>query len=172
MCFQFYNTLTHALFYVVSGKWVVRNWDGTISGIENGPLRLFDKIGEENTHGSALTEDMASSVDETRIKMNSLDVEDTVPFAKIEHVMKNSPAEMARLQVNDLLVKFGTVDHSNHRELLALGEIVSGAHMNNSEIPLLILRKSNDGAEKSITLTLKPKVWDGKGLVGSSFSRL
>jgi hypothetical protein len=79
---------------------------------------------------------------------------------------------LAKLQVNDLLVKFGTVDHSNHRELLALGDIVSSAHMNNLDIRLLILRKSDDGTEKSVSLALKPEVWDGKGLVGCSFSRI
>jgi S1-C subfamily serine protease len=164
--------LIHVPVRIVSGKWVVRNWDGTISGVENGHLRLFDDIGKESTVDSTPRVDIVSTVDETCSEINSLDVEEAIPFAKIENVIKNSPSDLARLQVNDLLVKFGTVDHTNHREFVALSDIVSSAHANDLEIPLVILRKYDDGVDKKLLLTLKPEVWDGKGLVGCSFSRI
>jgi 26S proteasome non-ATPase regulatory subunit 9 len=48
-----------------------------------------------------------------------------VPFAKVDEVITNSPAEAAHLQVADKILRFGTVNASNHERLVRLGEVVA-----------------------------------------------
>ena len=47
------------------------------------------------------------------------------PFAKVNSVVPGSPAESAGLQAGDSIVKFGTVDWTNHEKLSKVAEIVS-----------------------------------------------
>lgn len=47
------------------------------------------------------------------------------PFAKVNSVVANSPAESAGLQTGDSIVKFGTVDWTNHEKLSKVAEVVS-----------------------------------------------
>lgn len=134
--------------------------------MENGHLRSFDEI--DNYTLKEAVQNSVLPLKKSIERLDDMDV-DVIPFAKIEHVMNKSPAELARLKLNDLLVTFGTLDHTNHRDLRALGEVVASAHMDHSEIPITVLRQ-NDGAERLVSLTLKPTVWEGKGLVGCTFS--
>ena len=157
----------------ITGKWVVRNWDGTIAGIENGHLRSFDKIGmEEDTSFDGGTDGNASSSHNQTETQRPIEVEQLPPFAKIELVMVNSPAKEAGLKKGDKIVKFGTIDHSNHRMLRALGEIVSNSHMDGAAINLDVLRppESGIGKDRNVILKLRPRQWSGQGLVGCTFS--
>ncbi len=141
-----------------TGKWVVRNWDGTIAGVENGHLRCFDKIGTESDNtiaeGSATLNQPKSVIQQEP---------ELPPFAKIETVLKNSPAMEAGLLKGDLIFKFGTIDYSNNRKLKALGELVANAR---STGIILNVGRNN----KKISLKLHPRQWSGKGLVGCTFS--
>jgi len=47
------------------------------------------------------------------------------PFARVNSVMPNSPAEAAGLQVGDTVTKFGWVDWTNHQRLSRVAEAVS-----------------------------------------------
>jgi hypothetical protein len=149
-----------------SGKWVVQNWDGTVAGVENGHLKSFDKIGgkedEEINHTSEVINRLGG-------KSANLLHADLPPFAKIENVMMGSPAEEAGFKMDDLIVKFGTIDFSNNRQLRALGEIVTNTSSDGEGIIVNIARVIDD-AERTLTLKLKPKEWSGRGLVGCTFS--
>jgi 26S proteasome regulatory subunit N4 len=48
------------------------------------------------------------------------------PFAKVNSVVPNSPADVAGLKAGDLLRNFGYVDASNHDDLKKVGECVQG----------------------------------------------
>jgi 26S proteasome non-ATPase regulatory subunit 9 len=48
-----------------------------------------------------------------------------IPFAKVDEVISNSPAEAAHLQVADQIIRFGTVNATNHERLRRLGEVVA-----------------------------------------------
>ena len=47
------------------------------------------------------------------------------PFAKVNSVVANSPAETAGLRVGDTITKFGWVDWTNHDKLARLTQVVS-----------------------------------------------
>lgn len=86
-------------------------------------------------------------------------------FAKIELVSLDSPAQEAGLKKDDLILKFGSVDYSNNRQLRALGEIVQNSYADGSSITIRVSRN-----DKKLSLNLSPKQWSGQGLVGCQFS--
>ena len=47
------------------------------------------------------------------------------PFAKVNSVVADSPAELAGLRVGDAITKFGWVDWTNHERLSRVAEAVS-----------------------------------------------
>ena len=157
----------------VSGKWVVRNWDGTIAGIENGHLRSFDDIGKKMTepdvHNMTNNGDSGSTMDDEMIQSLTIE-EELIPYATIVSVADQSPAHEAGLKKDDKIVKFGTIDHFNNRNLRALGEVVSNAHVDGTGVAVVLRRTSAEGLERKLTLRLKPRTWSGNGLVGCVFS--
>ena len=48
------------------------------------------------------------------------------PFAKVNDVIPNSPADAAGLQPGDLVRSFGYVNHANHNNLAKMSECVLG----------------------------------------------
>ena len=46
------------------------------------------------------------------------------PFAYLEDVIKDSPADKAGFKINDFLIRFGIIDHSNHNRLQNLYEYI------------------------------------------------
>ena len=86
-------------------------------------------------------------------------------FAKIELVSLDSPAQEAGLKKDDLILKFGSVDYSNNRQLRALGEIVQNSYADGSSITIRVSRN-----DKTLSLKLSPQQWSGRGLVGCTFS--
>lgn len=163
----------------VSGKWVVCNWDGTVSGIENGHLRSFDEIGRERETTNNISNSTVSSPDDVLLDQNTTkeqqkkkieqrDPNDEMAFARVGVIMLGSPAQEAGLKEDDLIVKFGTVDCTNHRNLQALTDIVQNAHSDGNGISLIVLRKES-GDYRILHLNLRPKEWSGKGLIGCTF---
>jgi len=88
------------------------------------------------------------------------------PFAKVNSVVPNSPAEAAGLQVGDTITKFGWVDWTNHHRLSRVAEVVS----QNEGIPLAVkvLRpNASGGAAETMQMQLTPRCnWGGRGLLG------
>jgi len=81
------------------------------------------------------------------------------PFAKVLVVCEGSPAAEARIKVGDLISKFGSVDADNFESLATISKVVE----NSANRPLAVLLIRN-GEQMQVSLT--PKVWSGKGLLG------
>jgi hypothetical protein len=162
-----------------TGKWVVSSWDGNVVGVENGHLRRFDSIGKDQEGNIDELEQLAQHMLLDAKSGNNEEEDKTVriPFAKIESVLANSPASDARLAVGDEICLFGTVDHSNHRGLKAMGDVVKRAFSDGTSIRVIVRRTGtvettgcSDDMGNLMTLLLTPKQWIGKGLVGCVFS--
>lgn len=130
-----------------------------MAGVENGHLKSFDKIGDTSDVDMEENNDARGSDGHLNLP----------PFAKIDNVMNGSPAQEAGLKKDDLIVKFGTIDFSNNRNLRALGETVINSHSNGEGVMVHAIRVIDD-EKKKVSLKLKPSEWSGKGLVGCTFS--
>ena len=84
---------------------------------------------------------------------------DLQPFAVVESVQSESPAETAGLQPLDEVLCFGTADASNHRELAAVKDIVE--RNIGSGIRVLVRRETH-----LLALELIPQTWSGSGVLG------
>jgi 26S proteasome non-ATPase regulatory subunit 9 len=103
-------------------------------------------------------------------------------------VATDSPAEGAGLKEDDLIVKFGNLNVDNHNHLKAIAALVPEVAAENGEIEIQVLRRAEDsnmtqgesnqtisGSEQDYnnplqweqkTVSLKPRPWSGRGLIG------
>lgn len=81
------------------------------------------------------------------------------PFAKVEFVNIGSPAHDAGIKSGDLVVEFGTQNNSNFKSLMDIGQLC--ANSQNRGVRIKLIRNN-----QMVTLTLVPKLWSGKGLLG------
>jgi hypothetical protein len=156
-----------------SARWVVKNWDGTVAGVEDGQKRSFESLNDSNDETSCDTTAQTSaahSASSTSPMEMEIDMATTIassiPFAKIDGVSPLSPAHEAGLEEGDLIVQFGpTINHSNHDHLRALMPVVATAADSQQAIQIALLRKQ---AAKTtlVRLLLVPKPWPGRGLIG------
>jgi 26S proteasome regulatory subunit N4 len=162
----------------VTGKWVVRNWDGTVSGSGTSPqdaTRSFDDIGKEtpvsnNDTMGTVKEVSSASVHTTADHPSpspgpeSQWASDRVPsskgtsFARVESVALESPSAAAGLQAQDEIIFFGPLREFVSRSIAQLVEQAANCE---GEIELLILRGG-----KEVTVRLSPRPWKGRGLLG------
>jgi 26S proteasome regulatory subunit N4 len=80
-------------------------------------------------------------------------------FLKVNLVSPGSPAETAGLQVRDEILEFGTINSGNFKELQQIGQLVQACANKNVNIRV----KRNNAVHE---LTLTPKTWPGRGLLG------
>ena len=78
-----------------------------------------------HAHHAALAEAAQNNTPAPATASGSSTVVLEAPFAKVNSVVPGSPAESAGLQAGDSIVKFGTVDWTNHEKLSKVAEIVS-----------------------------------------------
>jgi len=188
----------------VSKKWVVRNSDGSVAGIENGHLQSFDLIGSSSEQqqlrqlqqqqrvatDNAATADTSSSskpIAQIQAELRQAEEKKLKPFAMIDDVFPESPADKAGLRVGDLLLRFGTADHMNHRALKAIADMVPEASLEARGIPIVVLRCKNAelGLDEIITVDVQdrdlwntvrmkffPKLWSGRGLLGCHLKQI
>lgn len=81
-------------------------------------------------------------------------------------VSHGSPADTAGLEVGDLVLRFGNVDISHPK---GLGGVVDTVReQQGQEVAVTVLRRDGAGGQQSGTksLTLVPKTWSGRGLLG------
>jgi len=162
-----------------SGKWVVKNWDGSAAGLEDGqPPRSFDHLDDQP---SSTDNDISTNVDSLSIHSSTQNTiipslthtnnnnnnnninSNSIPFAIMDAVDVRSPAHDAGFQEGDLIVKFGPdINHSNHSQLKAIANLVPTAAANKQPIPITILRNTT----KTICLPIIPQPWAGRGLLG------
>jgi hypothetical protein len=124
-----------------TGKWVVKSWDGSVAGIENGETRSFDDLthnsegalasiattttGGGGGEGSRMMSDTSSEERNSQGSTTTTPQQTTrstpqqqtlalTPFAIIDEVFSNSPSEEAGIQMGDVLLRFGSVTADNH----------------------------------------------------------
>ncbi|KAK5647168.1 hypothetical protein RI129_002060 [Pyrocoelia pectoralis] len=82
-----------------------------------------------------------------------------IPFAKVTIVTPGSPAEICGIQVNDLIVEFGSINFSNFNNITDVANVVQ--HSEGQQLNIKLQR-----GDQYITTYLIPKKWIGRGLLG------
>ncbi|KAK1938751.1 Serine/threonine-protein phosphatase 6 regulatory ankyrin repeat subunit A [Phytophthora citrophthora] len=91
-----------------------------------------------------------------------------VSFAQVLSVTDNSPAFQATLLSGDLLVDFGGIVSSTPKCLMAMAECVQKNV--NTCISVVLLRPVDVGKFQEVHVSLCPRKWEGKGLLGCQLS--
>ncbi|XP_076638391.1 26S proteasome non-ATPase regulatory subunit 9 [Colletes latitarsis] len=136
----------------------VRHARHKIICLKNDHTALMNKI-EEGLHK---VHALAGNQAESSTVAATSDVQDTIqlePFLRVNLVTPGSPAELAGIQVNDLILKFGCIDYRNYKSLNDIGTLVQNSK--NKSVNILVKRGSN-----TVPLTLVPRRWLGNGLLG------
>lgn len=85
-------------------------------------------------------------------------------FAVVGFVDDGSPADLAGLCVNDEVVQFGSVNHSNFMDITQIHNVV--AHSVGQNVTVVVKRKQH-----VLSLTVVPKPWSRPGLLGCHIYR-
>lgn len=82
------------------------------------------------------------------------------PFARVNTVVQDSPADTAGMKAGDKVTRFGYVDWTNHERLSRVAQVVQ--QNENHTIIVKVLRDS-----QTIQLQLTPRRdWGGRGMLG------
>ncbi|GAA5957849.1 hypothetical protein JCM3765_003786 [Sporobolomyces pararoseus] len=87
--------------------------------------------------------------------------ESTAPFAKVNSVAPDSPAKLAGLEPNDLVISISSIDSTNHENLAAVGRLVSQSE--GKDLPVVVQRS---GGKRSVLKLVPKSGWGGRGLLG------
>ncbi|KAE9034917.1 hypothetical protein PR003_g8722 [Phytophthora rubi] len=93
-----------------------------------------------------------------------------VPFAQVLSVAKNSPAMEATLESGDLLVEFGGIVSSTPKCLISMAECVQKNVNNSILVVLLRPAQAQENHFQELRVSLCPRKWKGKGLLGCQLS--
>lgn len=84
-----------------------------------------------------------------------------IPFAMVDEIAEASPAAEDGLHLGDQIVKFGTIESGDN----LLSQLASEVQKNQGcAIPVVVSRQ---GARMSLSVT--PRTWSGRGLLGCHF---
>ncbi len=173
----------------VTGKWVVKNWDGSVSGVAGGERLSFENLSQNRDDTSNSDKGhKASSVEVNSSRAESVPTEGNRgddsripsvprrPFAKVDGIASESPAEEAGMKVGDLVTLFGSVNADNHNRLRTLAKLVPHVAGQGGSIQLVVLRSRDGGIHntdyedetkwESHALSLRPRPFSGRGLLG------
>ncbi|KAK2367955.1 putative 26S proteasome regulatory subunit p27 [Trifolium repens] len=94
---------------------------------------------------------------------NSMNVDVLVsrPFAVVDEITDASPAVEDGLQLGDQILKFGNVEAGDNLQQRLASEAQSSM---GQTVPVVIMRQGN-----VINLTVTPRTWQGRGLLGCHF---
>lgn len=126
-------------------------------------LGTSDDTGSANAIVSSATtsEDVGARNHSTVSATDGGDTESKRVFAKVNSVVDASPAHLAGLQANDLILQFGDVDYTNHENLTRVAQVVKDSE--GQEIRIVVQRV----AGQNVTLVLVPRRdWGGRGSLG------
>ncbi|XXG58834.1 hypothetical protein AAC387_Pa04g1035 [Persea americana] len=142
----------------------VRSDRHRLSELRNDYKDLTDKINENLLvlHSTRRSQNVALPIKDADSPA-SMEVEPIVmvPFAIVDEIAEASPAAEDGLQLGDQIVKFGNVGTGD--ELLP--RLASEAQLNQGRpVPMIIMRQ---GAV--INLSMTPRPWHGRGLLGCHF---
>jgi 26S proteasome non-ATPase regulatory subunit 9 len=82
------------------------------------------------------------------------------PFARVNTVVENSPADTAGLKADDKVTRFGYVDWTNHERLGKVAHVVQ-----QNENHTILVKVLRDGQMVGLELTPR-RDWGGRGLLG------
>ncbi|XP_058722997.1 uncharacterized protein LOC131594809 isoform X2 [Vicia villosa] len=118
------------------------------------------------TQTSSTVEAVASAPSQNALPSlppNSMDVDVLVsrPFAVVDEISDASPAVEDGLQLGDQILKFGNVEAGEN----LLPRLASESQSNMGQaVPVVIMRQGT-----VINLTITPRTWPGRGLLGCHF---
>ncbi|CAM6088020.1 unnamed protein product [Calypogeia fissa] len=121
----------------------------TASGEESRPQRS-PSVAQSSEAATANVADVAVHMEE--------DTQPRIPFAVFDEISAGSPAEQDGVKLGDLLLKFGRVEGGDN---LLSRLVLEGQQNQGSAIPVVVLRQ---GAPVNLSLT--PRQWSGRGLLG------
>jgi 26S proteasome non-ATPase regulatory subunit 9 len=82
------------------------------------------------------------------------------PFARVNTVVPNSPADTAGMKAGDRVTRFGYVDWTNHERLGKVAQVVQ-----NNENQTILVKVLREGQMVRLELTPR-RDWGGRGLLG------
>ena len=117
-------------------------------------------MGEIEAALKVLHQSTKTSASEERMQVDDVTTpsRDVTGFAAVDIVSRGSPAEEAGLKVGDVVVRFGSVSKSNFTGLGCVSEVVQHCQ---AGIRVEVMR----GGDSEV-VTLTPKRWSGRGLLG------
>lgn len=123
-------------------------------GSNNKESSIFpNAVAPVSSHNVGLRASPPSSMD--------VDVIVSIPFAMVDEIADASPAAEDGLQLGDQIVKFGIVESGDN----LLPRLASEAQTNQGRaIPVAVKRHGT-----LINLTMTPRTWQGRGLLGCHF---
>ncbi|KAI3811321.1 hypothetical protein L1987_21042 [Smallanthus sonchifolius] len=151
---------------------VVRADRQRLAGLRNDHKDITEKISQniELLHSSRLPPTSSTAmgsgsnsrgVVDISSSMSVMDVNVSRPFAMVDEISEESPAAEDGLQLGDQIVKFGKVEYGDN----LLPKLASEAQMNRGiPVAMLVMRQGT-----LINLTVTPRTWRGRGLLGCNF---
>ncbi len=91
------------------------------------------------------------------------------PFATVDEVAEGGPAAEAGVQVGDAVVRFGHATAQSPAPMAAVAAALAAAEGGAVEA---VVRRRGAGAAVTLTLTLRPRAWAGRGLLGCHLTPL
>ena len=139
----------------------VRTARNKIACLQNDHKDLMKRIekGLVEYHAICAEERSASSTEPMEHTVLEAPRENLSPFAAINLVSSESPAEQAGLKIGDLIIKFGSVTKHNFTSLSDVGKIVQ--HSKGQTVSVTVRRDAH-----VLKLSLVPNEWGGRGLLG------
>ncbi|KAI3771867.1 hypothetical protein L6452_03038 [Arctium lappa] len=156
---------------------VVRADRNRLAGLRNDHTDITEKISQniELLHAARLAPKCSTAVagdvagsnmhdissSNGGVSISEMDVDVSRPFAMVDEITEESPAAEDGLQLGDQIVKFGNVEYGDN----LLPRLASEAQMNQGHpVPMVVMRQGT-----SINLTVTPRTWQGRGLLGCNF---
>lgn len=96
------------------------------------------------------------------------DIENLKKFAKIDQVLQDSPAFLGGICDGDHLLSFGAITAENINPFNLIPETLK-QHVNKS-LTIIVLRDGSERVSEYMTLTIYPKTWSGRGVLGCHFT--
>lgn len=106
------------------------------------------------------------------VDMAALEDDAGEPFAIVDEIAAGGPAEASGLRIGDLLLRFGQVDAQTQEPLGAVARAVGAAEASAADVALVVRRRAAAaaGVADVVRLTLTPRRWAGRGLLGCHLS--
>ncbi|XP_044745700.1 26S proteasome non-ATPase regulatory subunit 9 [Coccinella septempunctata] len=135
----------------------VRHARNKIICLQNDHKALMKEI-EQGLYGYYSSSNLLANHD-VEMEERSNKMVHKLPFAKINIVSDDSPAQFSGLNVGDELVEFGSINKGNFKSLSDIAAVVQ--HSEGKSLNVKVKR-----GDQFVTTELRPKRWKGRGLLG------